>query len=421
MVHPVPLNETARRQAVADLTAGRDGADPIFARASRLAAALFDAPMAAVTLLTGSAQHLTGAYGVEAGCADRDAAFCNHTILADAPFVIPDTAADPRFAGNPLVTDPPHIRFYAGAPLVTAAGLRLGAVCVLDRTPRPAPDAATLARLRDIADMVVDLLTAQRPSGDGATGADAPPVEELESAKAAFVQLVSHELRTPLNAVLGFSDLMAGEALGPLPAPYGDYAGWIQSSARHLLGVVNNVLTLANVQRGEMHLDEATVGPEALVDRACHLVGPELARPEVTVVRDIAADAPALYVDPAQTAQMLAHLLSNAQRFGGPAPRIGVGYGARADATVAFTVRDDGPGLPPECETDALAPFRQVENGQARNNDGMGLGLPLTQKLAALHGGWLEIDSGRDAGTAVAVVFPRWRVRPALRGATAVA
>ncbi|WP_376090091.1 GAF domain-containing protein [Roseomonas sp. CCTCC AB2023176] len=89
----------------------------------------------------------------------RDLAFCSYTMLAPEPVVIADTGADERFAGHPLVTGPPHTRFYAGAPLVTPEGLRIGTVCVLSPDPRPQGlEGREVAMLQAIASAAMDTL-----------------------------------------------------------------------------------------------------------------------------------------------------------------------------------------------------------------------------------------------------------------------
>jgi len=102
-----------------------------------LAASICQVPMAQVSLVGENRQWFKSKLGVEAAETTRDIAFCAHTILhADRIFEVQDAHADQRFVGSPLVTGAPHIRFYAGAPLVAPDGHSLGAMCVMDRVPR---------------------------------------------------------------------------------------------------------------------------------------------------------------------------------------------------------------------------------------------------------------------------------------------
>ena len=133
-----------------------------FDRITRLASALFNAPTALVSLVDENRQWFKSCYGLDMKETPRDSAFCSHVVYDREPIVIPDTFLDARFAENPLVTTEPRIRFYAGCPLILDDGACIGTLCVFDSRPRTlnGPD---LARLRDLADLVVQEIRAPRP------------------------------------------------------------------------------------------------------------------------------------------------------------------------------------------------------------------------------------------------------------------
>lgn len=117
----------------------------------------FDVASAAVTILDRELQHLRARSGVDAETTPRSFAFCNHTILRQDVFVVPDALEAPAFRDNPLVTGPPGIRFYAGAPLVYTTELTFGAFCIFDSRPR-AFSLGDSAELADFADRAVALI-----------------------------------------------------------------------------------------------------------------------------------------------------------------------------------------------------------------------------------------------------------------------
>jgi PAS domain S-box-containing protein len=132
-----------------------------FDRITRLAAQLFDVPVALITLVDNERQWHKSCFGVDVREVDRSVSFCAHNLDGDTVMVVEDALDDDRFADNPLVTGPPHIRFYAGVPLITPDGHTLGSLCIIDRESR-AFGADQQAQLRDLAAMVSDELKLRR-------------------------------------------------------------------------------------------------------------------------------------------------------------------------------------------------------------------------------------------------------------------
>lgn len=137
-----------------------------FDRVTRLAAQLFGAPISLVSLVDEDRQWFKSAMGLDARETPRDVAFCAHAIMQDDVFVVSDAQLDKRFADNPLVMGAPNIRFYAGAPLKTQEGHRLGTVCVIDNQPRIEPDAQMIQTLEDFASLVIELLETRKAARD---------------------------------------------------------------------------------------------------------------------------------------------------------------------------------------------------------------------------------------------------------------
>lgn len=152
-----PENEDQRLAALRACQVLDSEPEPAFDRITALAARLFSVPIALVSLVDESRQWFKSRVGLDVNETPRGISFCTHAILSAEPMVVADAALDPRFRANPLVTGPPHIRFYAGAPLLNGEGLALGTVCVIDTVPRQV-DHALLATLADLAALAVDEL-----------------------------------------------------------------------------------------------------------------------------------------------------------------------------------------------------------------------------------------------------------------------
>ena len=143
--------------------------EPAFDDVVRMAAELFDAPIALISLIDEKRQWFKAAIGFGIDGTDRSIAFCTHAIENRAVTVIPDAQADPRFRHNPLVTGEPGIRFYAAAPLITADGHALGAICVIDTRPRPFLSANARATLEALRRVVMAELETRRLAQQAAT------------------------------------------------------------------------------------------------------------------------------------------------------------------------------------------------------------------------------------------------------------
>ena len=133
---PLPANEAARLEALRQYQILDTHDETSFDDLTRIAAYICQTPIAIISLIDEERQWFKARLGVGPKETSRDIAFCAHTILQDAPTVVPDALTDERFADNPLVTAEPYIRLYAGAPLITPEGFRLGSLCVVDRVPR---------------------------------------------------------------------------------------------------------------------------------------------------------------------------------------------------------------------------------------------------------------------------------------------
>ena len=159
---PVPADEDRRLATLRGLGILDTGPEERFDRITRIASALFNVPIALVSLVDDHRQWFKSCYGLDTKETSRDAAFCAHVVYDREPLIVPDTFLDARFADNPLVTSEPRIRFYAGCPLILDDGACIGTLCVFDTRPRLL-QGTELARLHDLADLAVQELKGLSP------------------------------------------------------------------------------------------------------------------------------------------------------------------------------------------------------------------------------------------------------------------
>jgi PAS domain S-box-containing protein len=235
--------------------------------------------------------------------------------------------------------------------------------------------------------------------------------ELSDRAKTEFLSMMSHELRTPLNAILGFSHLMAMDMDdGKLDPAYRDQVDAIAQSGERLLELIGNMLAIADMEAGRCVLHEETVSIGPLIDSVTTISGGQAERGEVGLVADVAAELPALEVDPARLKQALTNLVSNGIKFNRPGGRVTVAARPGADGGLVLSVSDDGAGMAPAEQAAALDLFGQVDRSTTRAHEGAGLGLPLAQRIAEAHGATLALDSAPGQGTTVTLTFPPERV-----------
>jgi PAS domain S-box-containing protein len=153
---PLPPDETERLETLRHYAILDTPPEQAFERITALAARLFQVPIALVTFVDEERQWFKSCHGLDTRQTDRGFSFCAHAIQDNKTMVVPDATRDPRFAASPLVTGPPGIRFYAGAPLKVAGGHNLGTLCILDTAPRASLSRAEQETLQDLAAIVVD-------------------------------------------------------------------------------------------------------------------------------------------------------------------------------------------------------------------------------------------------------------------------
>ena len=220
---------------------------------------------------------------------------------------------------------------------------------------------------------------------------------QASRAKSEFLASMSHELRTPLNAILGFTELMLDNLYGEVPQALRDPLVDVQTNARHLLRLINDVLDLSKIEAGRMELAPAEYAPADVVETVRASLRSLAAEKGLEFVVSVPPDLPAAYGDGKRITQCLLNLAGNAIKF---TSRGRIEIAAElAGETLRYRVTDTGIGIPKDQLENVFAEFRQADATVTREYGGTGLGLSITKKFVELHGGriWAESEPGRGS------------------------
>jgi len=222
--------------------------------------------------------------------------------------------------------------------------------------------------------------------------------EAANHSKTSFLANMSHELRTPLNAIIGFSEIIASQALGLNNERYPEYAGDIHSSGTHLLNLINEILDVAKIEAGRMEILPRPLDIASALEAVERIMAIRAGEKSLEMTYTVDSDLGEIVADERAVRQILLNLLSNAIKFTPNGGQISVVCRA-VDEGMVLSVADTGPGIPADKLAMLFKPFVQIDNRFDHHHSGTGLGLVLVQGLARLHGGraWIESEEGRGA------------------------
>ena len=251
----------------------------------------------------------------------------------------------------------------------------------------------------------IERLLAESESARAEAEAARADAEAANRAKGDFLAIMSHELRTPLNAIGGYAELMQMGIRGPLTPEQAEDLRRIQTSQRHLLGLINEVLNYAKLETGSVHYDLDDVPVREALAAAESLVAPQARAKGLALSSDDCERTLAVRADPEKLRQILVNLLSNAVKFTAPGGRIEMTSGS-GEHRVAIRIRDTGIGIAPDKLEAIFDPFVQVRSDLTRPHEGSGLGLAISRDLARGMGGDLFVESAPGAGSVFTLLLP---------------
>jgi signal transduction histidine kinase/HAMP domain-containing protein len=233
--------------------------------------------------------------------------------------------------------------------------------------------------------------------------------EELAKAnrlKSDFLANMSHELRTPLNSIIGFSDMLLTEEVGPLTAMQQDFLETVARNGRHLLQLISELLDLSKIEAGKLQLTPESLDLRILLHEAAESVRAQTEERHHTLSVEVSDRSLVVLADHVRVRQVLLNLLSNAIKFTPEGGQVRL-LGRAEEEGIRVEVIDTGIGIAPEDQSKLFKEFMQVDASASRHYEGTGLGLALCKRLVELHGGQIGCQSARGHGSTFWFTLPR--------------
>jgi signal transduction histidine kinase len=406
----IPENEDERLEALKSYEILDTLPESAFDELVHLASEICNVPIALMSLIDRERQWFKSAVGLGETETPRDQAFCAHAILQDDVFAVPDAAEDSRFADNPLVTSAPHIRFYAGWPLATHAGLKLGTLCVIDRVPRHLTDfqkralqtlgAQVVAHLelrlqmRELTKRAVIIRT-QRDS-----------LDLLQRQKDELATLVVHDLKNPLAAILSNAQFTLENKLSEQAR---EAVIDIETSAQAMQGLVMNLLDVSRGDEGMLVPEWGEVRIGELVNEVLKLTRrrAEDRKQQIRVTGKLANEV--VRGDAELLRRVIENLIDNALRYTSATTpgTIEIELGEPSEEQIDIAVKDRGPGVPAAYRETIFERYAQLEKGVPSYTRSRGLGLTFCRLAVEAHGGTIAVHDNVPQGSVFRVRLPR--------------
>jgi len=383
----IPENESVRLSALHEIGLLDSPQEAEFDEIVKFASMLCNTPISLISLVDSDRQWFKARIGLDVDETNRDVSFCSHAILQDQLFEVRDTILDNRFADNPLVVEDPSIRFYAGMPLVTSGGDRLGTLCVIDRTPGELSEKQRFG-LKVLANNVIKIAELRIKNKE---------LYYLTETQKRIISILAHDVRNPLASIKNILELKQSQILDAEDAA---------EMIKMVTGQLNNTIEMVEnvVSWGQMHLK---FGQMNLVDFDLHdLVGRIFGSEALNsvakgnrLVNNIPYGTIA-HSDERALEFILRNLVSNANKFTQNGS-ISIDI-KRAGIKTILWISDTGVGMPQE---KAVTLFGgDVTSTLGTNKEkGSGLGLLLVKEFVERLNGSIAVESQINRGTTIRI------------------
>ena len=383
---PVHPDESVRLQDLIRLEVLDTEDEAAFDDITQLASIICGTNISLISLVDTDRQWFKSKVGLGAAETGRDIAFCSHAILQEQVFEVSDTLEDERFSDNPLVTDDPSIRFYAGAPLITDNGFPIGTLCVIDQDPKTLTADQTLA-LKTLAKQVISQLELRLHNRQ---------LARMQKEQEQLLAMMAHDLRSPFNGILGLSRILHEKSDSVTPERVQAMSSSILESSIKVYQLLDELLQWSRNRLGAVTVNLENVSVEKLTLETIEFMQEAFKYKQLTIQQDVASDL-FIQADASLTKTIIRNLLANAIKYSPESSHITVSAKQNGD-NIELSVTDQGNGVSPE-KIKLLFIDRMQSTEGTSGETGFGIGLNICHDFTKKQNGdiWLNKDYTQGA------------------------
>jgi|TARA_R110002051_G_C8684249_1_gene492192 signal transduction histidine kinase len=358
---------------------------------TKIAAEICGTPISLISLIDDKRQWFKSHYGLNATETPKEYAFCAHAINTPKDvFIVQDARKDERFHDNPLVTDDPHVIFYAGVPLVSEAGLPLGTLCVIDHKPNLLSQ-SQIGSLSALSNQVINLLELRKSKL--LLEQTILQLEEKNMELERFAQVAAHDLKSPLINISSLAQLILRQYKVNLGDDGLEMLGLIISSSDSLMGLIDGLLHYSKTE-SILREEKSSIELESLKR---DIVG--LFNYDHNLDLVLKSDLTHIILNKTAIHQILINLVTNAIKYNDKAEvEIELGV-SESDTHYIFHVADNGPGIDPNHQEKIFRIFEKLAAADKFGRPGNGIGLATVKKIVEKSGGAISVESELGKGS----------------------
>jgi len=391
------LKEENRVKALFEYKIDLSSPDEELDSITKLLSIICSSPISLVTLLDETQVWVKSTFGFESTICERSLSFCRYTIEQNEVFEVCDTLQDERFKTHCFVVGAPHVRFYAGMPLITPSGYNIGVLCVIDTEPKKLNWEQRIA-IHTLAKHIIWNFELKKFNRELKYSNE--KANKLAKAKDDFLSNMSHEIRTPLNAIYGFTELLN---LTQLNKNQQEMLNIVKSSVEILMAIINDILDFTKIESGKLAIENHAFNLEEAIRNIKELFSHKAAEKNIDLIFNLDKNLPKIIKgDKIRINQILVNLIGNAIKFtnkGFIDLTVKLEQETEDKIKINFSVKDTGIGINKNKLDTIFERFEQASNDITRKYGGTGLGLSISKSLVELQGGELRIESEFGIGS----------------------